>query len=192
MTSFEDFVLPGETVDNTGKRKASFGVYQNGNKQLISSVAGLRVERGSDDKGSLEVVHWKSGDIIPEVGDIVIAKIIKITQRFAQAEIICINDKPLLHCCIGIIRSQDVRELDTGDVKIWKCYRPGDIVKGSIISLGNQSDFYLSTAAPQFGVISATSSLGHTMKPIAWNKMQCLTTKVIESRKVAKVITMDT
>merc|ERR1712176_984052 len=119
--SFEDFVLPGETVDCTGERPGSFGVYQNGKKELISSVAGLRMMRGSDGKGSLEVVHWKSGDTIPEVGDIVIAKIIKITQRFAQAEIICINDKPLLHCCIGTIRSQDVRELDTGDVKIWKC-----------------------------------------------------------------------
>ena len=62
-----------------------------------------------------------------------------------------------------------------------------DIIKAKIISLGNQNDYYLSTSAPQFGVISAISTLGHTMKPIAWNKMQCITTNIIESRKVAKI-----
>merc|ERR550525_480520 len=115
MLPLESFVLPGERVstpEQDQKCGAFGGVYPNEKKEIIASVAGF--VRG---KKNISVVHWKAGDIIPSVGDIAIGKIIKITQRYAQAEIICINEKPLLHSCIGIIRSQDIRELESGDVR---------------------------------------------------------------------------
>lgn len=185
MTSFDDFVFPGEKLGSAESFKPGFGTYCNDKNEIIASISGIKHQNTKNNQ--ISVKHWKNADNIPCVDDIVIAKIIKITQRFCQAEIICLNDKPLLHPCIGIIRQQDIRQLDTDSVQIWKCFRPSDIIKAKIISLGNQNDYYLSTSQPQFGVISATSSLGHTMKPIAWNKMQCMTTKIIESRKVAKV-----
>lgn len=185
--SFDEFVFPGEKLGSSKSFKSGFGTYVNDKNEIIASISGIKQQNNKE----MSVKHWKNGDMIPNVNDIVIAKIIKIQQRFAQAEIICINDKPLLHFCIGIIREQDVRELDTDSVQIWKCFRPSDIIKAKIISLGNQNDYYLSTSAPQFGVISATSSLGHTMKPIAWNKMQDMTTNIIESRKVAKIDSND-
>jgi len=189
MVSFEHFVFPGDKLGESSSSKAGFGSYCNDNKHEIkASVAGLKqIATVTDDKQVMTVKHWKKADRIPAVDDVVIAKIIGIKQHLAVAEIICINDKPLLHSCSGVIRQQDVRQLDTDSVQIFKCFRPSDIIKAKIISLGNQNDYYLSTSAPQFGVIAATSTMGYPMMALKWNKMQCTVTKVVEDRKVAKL-----
>eukprot|EP01084_Bolivina_argentea_P137004 241298_1 len=183
MASFDDFVFPGENVGSSKTNESLFGTYCNDKNELIATISGIKQQNGN----KIHIKHWKKADKIPAVNDIVIAKIIKITQRYAQAHIMCINDKPLFHSCIGIIRQQDVRELDIDTVQMWKCFRPSDIIKAKIISLGNQNDYYLSTSESHFGVISATSTFGHPLKPISWNKMQCTNTNIIESRKVAKL-----
>lgn len=71
---------------------------------------------------------------------------------------------------------------------MYKCYRPGDVVKAKVISLGDQRSYYLSTAENSLGVVLAKSrASGHnTMVPIDWERMMCPKTKVIEYRKVAK------
>lgn len=33
----------------------------------------------------------------------------------------------------GIIRSQDVRQTEKDKVKVWACFRPGDVVKASVV-----------------------------------------------------------
>ena len=184
MASFDNFVFPGEKLGTSQNGTSSLGTYCNDKKEVIATIAGMKQQKNGN---KISIKHWKNADTIPAVNDIVIAKVSKITQRHAQAEIICINNKPLSHSCIGVIRQQDVRQIDTDSVQIWKAFRPNDIIRAKIIAFGNRQNYYLSTSEPQFGVISATSTLGHPMKPISWNKMQCVTTKVIESRKVAKI-----
>jgi len=56
-----------------------------------------------------------------------------------------------------------------------------------LISFGDKKSYYISTAQNEFGVIFAKSVAGATMVPISWESMQCPKTKVIESRKVAKI-----
>ena len=182
MASFSDFVFPGAKLSANESVECGFGTFRNKKKEVIASICGLKRETAQ----RVAIAHWARADAIARVGDVVIAQITEISQRMARASMICLNERALLHSCAGIIRQQNVRELDTDSVQIWKCFRPSDIVKAEIVSLGNQNDYYLSTAAPHFGVIAATSTLGHAMKAIAWNKMQCITTKVVEARKVAK------
>lgn len=91
----------------------------------------------------------------------------------------------------GIIRSQDIRLTERDKVKVIESFKPGDIVRAIIISLGDGSNYYLSTARNELGVIYAKSEngAGYPMFPIDWEHMVCPKTGVIEKRKCAKPIT---
>lgn len=54
------------------------------------------------------------------------------------------------------------------------------------ISLGDQSNYYLSTARNELGVLMAKSEAGNTMVPISWKEFRDPVTGETESRKVAK------
>ena len=54
------------------------------------------------------------------------------------------------------------------------------------ISLGDQSNYYLTTAKNELGVIMAKSEAGNTMVPISWREFRDPVTGARESRKVAK------
>lgn len=88
----------------------------------------------------------------------------------------------------GIIRTQDVRSTDRDKVQIIECFKPGDIVRAQVISLGDGSNYYLSTARNDLGVVFAKSEggAGGIMYAIDWQTMMCGTTGVIEPRKCAK------
>ncbi|CAH6721258.1 exosome complex component Csl4p [[Candida] jaroonii] len=87
----------------------------------------------------------------------------------------------------GIIRSQDVRSTERDKIKIQECFKPGDIVRAIIISLGDGSNYYLSTANNELGVIYSKSDggAGNPMFPIDWQHM-ITENGNIEMRKCAK------
>lgn len=102
---------------------------------------------------------------------------------------------------ILIGRKQDVRSFEKDTVQIHKSFRPGDIVRAVVISLGDAQSYYLSTARDDLGVIlavssmpSATAAYGNAtgvggeimMVPISWEQMQCPVTNHVEYRKCAK------
>lgn len=73
-------------------------------------------------------------------------------------------------------------------VEVYKSFRPSDIVLAKVISLGDvQSNYLLSTAENELGVVVARSEAGVQMVPISWCEMQCPRTHTKEFRKVARV-----
>jgi exosome complex component CSL4 len=101
-----------------------------------------------------------------------------------------VGDIPCKEDFMGVIRIQDVRAAEKDKVKIYNSFRPGDIVKAQVISLGDARSYFLSTAQNELGVVFATSiASGATMVPISWQEMQCPQTKTIELRKCAKPAT---
>lgn len=52
--------------------------------------------------------------------------------------------------------------------------------------MGDQSNYYLSTARNELGVIMAKSEKGNTMVPISWREFKDSVTGERERRKVAK------
>jgi exosome complex component CSL4 len=54
------------------------------------------------------------------------------------------------------------------------------------ISLGDQANYYLSTASNELGVIMATSEAGNDMVPVNWKEFKDPVTDLTELRKVAK------
>nr|GEZ15543.1 exosome complex component CSL4 [Tanacetum cinerariifolium] len=65
-----------------------------------------------------------------------------------------------------------LRKFDPTDkVDMHTSFRPGDIVKASVIFLGDARAYYLSTAQNELGVVSAESMARATMDPISWTEM---------------------
>ncbi|KAI1425867.1 hypothetical protein F5Y12DRAFT_744999 [Xylaria sp. FL1777] len=125
-------------------------------------------------------------EVLPEVGNIVLCRVTRITPREATVAILIVGDAVLSAQWQGVVRVQDVRATEKDRVKIYESFRPGDIVRAQVISLGDQANYYLSTANNELGVIMATSEAGNTMFPVSWKEYKDPETGLSESRKVAK------
>lgn len=128
----------------------------------------------------------KQREVLPQVGNVVLCRVTRITPRQAVAAILVCGDTVLEAEWQGVIRVQDVRATEKDRVKIYESFRPGDIVRASVISLGDQSNYYLSTANNELGVIMGVSEAGNAMYPVSWKEYKDPETGLSESRKVAK------
>ncbi|EAQ85887.1 hypothetical protein CHGG_07140 [Chaetomium globosum CBS 148.51] len=86
----------------------------------------------------------------------------------------------------GLIRVQDVRATEKDRVRIYESFRPGDVVRAEVISLGDQANYYLSTTRNELGVVLAVSEAGNTMQPVSWKEFRDPETGAMELRKVAQ------
>ncbi|KAF5098983.1 hypothetical protein D0Z00_001849 [Geotrichum galactomycetum] len=171
---------------------------------------------------------------LPEVGDVVLARVTKLTLKQAHVEILVVEaagpvaadpgvgvngatpgvvPASIVSASVGaaatdlavtaataaaisasdvgegfggIIRVQDVRITERDKVKILDSFRPGDIVRATVISLGDGTNYYLSTARNDLGVIFARSQSGDRMFPVDWQTMKAAHTGELELRKCAK------
>lgn len=124
--------------------------------------------------------------MLPEVDAVVLAKVTRLGTRQATVEILVVGDNVCREGFQGLVRREDVRATEKDRVKIPESFRVGDVVRGVVISLGDQSSYYLSTASNELGVVMATSEAGNQMHPISWKEFRDPITRAIESRKVAK------
>ncbi|KAG8060712.1 hypothetical protein GUJ93_ZPchr0002g24663 [Zizania palustris] len=186
-----DVVTPGELLGNSLSILAGRGAYADG-RSVRASVTGHRrlvpsPPGSSDQRSTVEVVGHKAHGAVPQPGSFVIARVTKVMARMASADIMCVDSKAVKEKFTGMIRQQDVRATEIDKVDMYQSYRPGDIVRALVLSLGDARAYYLSTAKNELGVVSAQSIAGGTLVPISWTEMQCELTGQIEQRKVAKV-----
>ena len=127
--------------------------------------------------------------LMPNVGEIVVCKVVRINPRVANVEIMCTaGGSVVLHePCAGIIRKEDIRQFDRDAVEMFKSVRPGDVINARVLSLGDSRSYVLSTAENELGVILARSVSGAIMVPLTFEEMQCPKTLSTEFRKVARI-----
>ncbi|KAI2470861.1 hypothetical protein F4781DRAFT_160144 [Annulohypoxylon bovei var. microspora] len=172
-----------------------------GPQKRLTRIAALAQGRSGDDGsdansggrsgGRATISISRSGaaekrEVLPEVGNAVLCRVTRITPRHASVAILVVGDTVLEAEWQGMIRVQDVRATEKDRVKIYESFRPGDIVRAQVISLGDQANYYLSTASNELGVIMATSEAGNTMYPVSWKEYKDPETGLGELRKVAK------
>ncbi|KAI8917176.1 hypothetical protein DFJ77DRAFT_459454 [Powellomyces hirtus] len=181
-------VTPGQRLANAGDYQASSGTYQKDDFIYASVVGRTQVTQPSVNGQPLvlTVTRQKEANAIPDVGSIVTGKIIRVKPQFATMSIMVVGAVPCRENFQGVIRIQDVRATERDKVQIYKSFRPGDVVRAEVVSLGDARSYYLSTADNELGVIFAQSMAGFTMIPISWEQMICPKTKVMEYRKCAK------
>ena len=105
----------------------------------------------------------------PKVGQRVYARITRIEQYFAKAEILAIiTDEVSSKTFVlkttfqGIIFREDARNYDHDSIDLYKCFRPGDIVKAKVTTEqlgGKENSTKLSTSDDDLGVILAHSEV---------------------------------
>ncbi|KAF3771282.1 hypothetical protein M406DRAFT_326670 [Cryphonectria parasitica EP155] len=135
---------------------------------------------------SRSVTPKRQREVLPQVGNVVLCRVTRITPRQAVASILVCGETVLEAEWQGVIRVQDARATEKDRVKVYESFRPGDIVRASVISLGDQANYYLSTASNEFGVIMAVSEAGNAMYPVSWKEYKDPETGLSEARKVAK------
>ncbi|TKA59693.1 hypothetical protein B0A49_10181 [Cryomyces minteri] len=128
----------------------------------------------------------ETSNVLPEVNNVVLAKVVRVMARQATVEILVVGDGVVREGFQGVVRVQDIRATEKDKVKVGESFRVGDVVRGIVISLGDQSNYYLSTARNDLGVIMATSEAGNQMYPISWKEFRDPKSGVVEARKVAK------
>ncbi|CAD6584215.1 MAG: exosome 3'-_5 exonuclease subunit ski4 (Csl4) [Alectoria sarmentosa] len=99
---------------------------------------------------------------LPRVGSVVLCRVVRVRTR--QVDVVM----------LAVAREDGEGEDVCGDE--WQ----------AVISLGDQSNYYLSTARNELGVMMAKSEAGNTMVPISWKEFKDPVTGKRESRKVAK------
>lgn len=85
-----------------------------------------------------------------------------------------------------MIRREDIRATEKDKVTVADSFRVGDLVRGVVISLGDQGGYYVSTAKNELGVVMAESESGNQMVPVSWKEFVDVRTGRREGRKVAK------
>lgn len=60
----------------------------------------------------------------------------------ATVSILVVGDKVLPESFTGLIRSTDVRLTQIDQVELYKCFRPGDIVRAEVVSLAQNNYFF--------------------------------------------------
>ena len=61
-------------------------------------------------------------------------------------------------------------------------------MRATVISLGDERSYYLSTARNELGVVMAESEVGNAMYPVSWREFEDPETGAREGRKVAKPV----
>ncbi|EEB06763.1 exosome subunit Csl4 [Schizosaccharomyces japonicus yFS275] len=126
--------------------------------------------------------------VLPKVGSIVLGQVTRISVRQASIKMTVVDNVCAKEEFQGVIHVQDIRATEKDKVKVRQSFRPGDIVRALVISLGDGSSYFLSTARNDLGVIFAQSSeTGEQMFPIGYQHMQTAS-GVVEQRKCAKPI----
>ncbi|EER38789.1 exosome subunit Csl4 [Histoplasma capsulatum H143] len=86
----------------------------------------------------------------------------------------------------ALIRKEDVRAVEKDRVVMDEMFRVGDIVRAVVISLGDQSFYYCSTARNDLGVVMGRSEEGNVLVPVSWREMVDGKSGKREGRKVAR------
>jgi len=187
----EHFTVPGTILGGVSTFESGVGTYiLNGN--IISSLLGrVVIEDNSDSESIMKRINVISPknqtELVLAVGDRLLCRVLRLAVNQAHVEILSVGDKELRQLSKGVIRKEDVRLSEIDSVILHECFRPGDIVRAAVISLGDSRQYFLSTAEVDLGVFLAKSQeSGSIMVPISWKEMEDPISKTRESRKVAR------
>jgi exosome complex component CSL4 len=123
--------------------------------------------------------------LVPEVGQMVLARVLRISPLLAHCELLLCEGKPTAPYS-GVVRREHVREGEVDAVKMEECFLPGDIVHAMVASLGDSRSFFLSTQGAQCGVVSAKAEVsGLPLRAVSATEMEDATSGARERRKVA-------
>jgi len=193
MAAAQSWVCPGDRLRHSSEVVAGRGTYvREIDGTVCASLAGaasLTPAAAVGERPLVEVLRGRRGAALPEPGAVVLARVKNVTPRLATCDVVCVGEAAVDEAFSGVIRQQDVRATEVDRVVLYDCFRPGDIVRAQVLSLGDARSYFLSTAGDDLGVVHARAAAsGEAMAPLSWTTMRCPRTGAVETRKVAKVV----
>ena len=212
MASIPSLVIPGQLIASTATHNAGAGTHVFDSMIRASIFGSTAITPGQPNirkpvisvpqagGAQLDLKHGASSNL-PVVGSNVLCRIIRVQQRQAIASILLVDpsnsssiSSTRLHSAStnedlqfqAILRKEDIRAYDKDKIVLNDMCRLGDIVRATVISLGDERSYYISTAGNEYGVVVATSEDGNAMVPASWKEMKDVVTGKGELRKVAK------
>ncbi|KIX08721.1 uncharacterized protein Z518_03378 [Rhinocladiella mackenziei CBS 650.93] len=203
MTSL---VVPGQILGNTSSYLPGPGTHVF-EKNIHASIVGKSIvtpAAGKEGKPTISVPHQttipvggKAAKPLPKVGSIVLCRVTRVQQRQVAASILVVDPSPqdvISYTQVtnddlqfqAVLRREDIRTHEKDKIVINDMFRVRDIIRATVISLGDERNYYISTAGNELGVVVATSDAGNAMVPASWKEMKDVVTGKGESRKVAK------
>ncbi|KAJ1816171.1 hypothetical protein GGH91_004609 [Coemansia sp. RSA 2671] len=181
-------VTPGRRLGVAEEYESGAGTYLR-NGVIYSSILGTRTittEESEDAKATVSVERSNTKFAIPVIGSEILGRVVRMNPRAASVAIMMVGSTPCQEDFQGVVRVQDIRATEKDLVQMIESFRPGDIIRAEVISLGDQRSYYLATVKNEHGVVFAQSTDGNSMVPISWEEMQDPKTLVVEKRKCAK------
>ncbi|RKP13386.1 hypothetical protein BJ684DRAFT_10145 [Piptocephalis cylindrospora] len=184
-----ELVVPGQRLGHTDQLVPGTGTFARGDLVYASVVGQVRrtdLPNGPEGKMQVTVHREKEASTVPEVDGIVVGTVLRVNPRAATLSIQVVGERTCTNEFNGVIRVEDIRATEKDKVKMTESFRPGDVVRAQVVSLGDARSYYLSTAKNILGVLHAKSLAGAPMYPVSWREMKCSQTGGIELRKCAK------
>ena len=202
--------IPGHVLGTTTTHKSGAGTHVFESK-IYASIVGSVVHTPAANKSSKATISIPRDaaafnaaqssvpSSLPAVGATVLCRVTRVQQRQASASILVVNPSsasvmPYTSSTNdelqfqALLRREDVRSFEKDRVVMNEMFRVGDIIRAFIISLGDERNYYISTAGNDFGVVLARSEEGNAMIPSSWKDMRDVVTGKGEARKVAKPV----
>ncbi|KAJ9613544.1 exosome 3'-_5 exonuclease subunit ski4 (Csl4) [Cladophialophora chaetospira] len=201
--------VPGQILSTTQHHLPGPGTHIHDNS-ILASIIGTSLIRPAQSKSSKPTISvprqatsTTNTSSLPKVRSHVLCRVTRVRQRELNASILTVVTPsasppspgsiiPYTHITTedlqfqAILRKEDIRTHADANTTITQSYRVGDIVLAQVISLGDERNYYVSTAGNEFGVVVATSEAGNAMVPVSWREMRDVVTGIGETRKVAK------
>lgn len=193
--------VPGQVLATASDHVAgpSTHIYEN---NILASIAGSLVTIPASQKKGKPTVSISRSALqapLPAVNSAVLARVIRVQARQLIASILPIAPGSSASSLLAyttttnddlqyqaILRREDVRAFEKDKIVMNDMFRVGDIIRASVISLGDERSYYISTAGNEYGVVVARSDAGNAMVPASWKEMKDVVTGKAEPRKVAK------
>lgn len=179
-----DLVLPGDHLGVIEEYFPGEGV-----KEENGELYAIRAGRVRIDPGRMEIRVEPVTDTppLPQVGDVVIAKVIEVKPQTAIVQLVKIegrNDREIATSKLAGIHVSQVREGYVENMS--NEFRVGDVVRARVIA-NEKSPIQLSTKGPDLGVVYALCSRCRTPLVRRGERLICPRCGHVETRKLSSL-----
>ena len=70
-----------------------------------------------------------------------LCRVLKIMQNQISCEIVAIDDVELRSRARAVVRREDMRLTEIDTLVVHECFRPGDLVRAAVLSLGDPKQY---------------------------------------------------
>lgn len=161
-------VVPGERLSTTEEYQPGSNVYVHEGQIFASTVGQKRIDSDKISVIPNNQIH------IPSVGSLALFRVHRVKLNQINGNIVMVIDEnsqqlkslPASELSVlysnkqsltnlgfpaGMIRREDIRQTEKDNLVLKDCFQPGDFVLCRVLSLGDNKDYFLSTAENQLG-----------------------------------------